>query len=111
MKLNYLFIFVLTFLVAVSCKKEELQTPECDGSNPTYDSEISLIINQNCTHCHGTNSSNGDFTSYAGMSTVINNGRFEQEVLIDQTMPQNGSLSQDELNTIKCWVENGYPEN
>ena len=111
MRFKNIFFPLLVCAVLMSCKKDELHTPVCDGSNPTYDADISLIIDQNCIQCHGANSSHGDFTTYNNMNSVITNGKFEQEVLTDQTMPQNGSLSQEQLNKIKCWVENGYPEN
>ncbi|MDX2362357.1 MAG: cytochrome c [Crocinitomicaceae bacterium] len=111
MRVSYLLIAFLLLWVNFSCEKDELLTVECDGSSPTYDADISLIIQQNCVQCHGSGSSNGSFTTFAGISTVTSNGKFEQEVLNNQTMPQNGTLSQDQLNKIKCWVENGFPEN
>jgi len=42
---------------------------------------------------------------------VTANGQFKQHILIDQDMPKDGSLTQDQLNKIQCWVEAGYPEN
>ncbi|MBL4862576.1 MAG: hypothetical protein JKY09_06120 [Crocinitomicaceae bacterium] len=98
-------------LVFSSCKKEDPFTPTCDGSSPTYDSDISLIISNNCLGCHGTGSPNGNFSTYAGISVVTSNGKFKQRVLIDRSMPKNGSLSEATLNKIQCWVDNGYPEN
>jgi len=107
---NFIILSAIIALEA-SCNKTETFTPVCDGSSPTYDADISLIIQQNCNQCHGSGSSNGDLSTYAGISTVTSNGKFEQEVLTNQTMPQNGSLTEAQLNKIKCWVENGYPEN
>ena len=111
MKLNQLILFLIYFSLFASCKKNQLLTPSCDGSNPTYDDTIASIIDQNCLQCHGYHSSHGNFSTFSGLMTVISNGKFEQEVLIEQTMPSNGSLSQEHLNIISCWVENGYPEN
>lgn len=92
-----------------SCTKEE---DPCD-TNPTYNSEIAAIINGNCTNssCHGSGSANGDFTSYAGLDTVLNNGRFNTLVLVNKSMPQGGSLSDSQLDKIQCWVDAGYPQN
>lgn len=104
----------LFFLTATSCKKDDDKfTPMCDGSNPTYNGEIKAIIDANCTAsgCHNAGSSNGAWTSYQNMKPVLDNGKFEKQVLIDQTMPKNSSLSESTLNTIQCWVDNGYPEN
>lgn len=97
--------FLLSTVVLFACKKEEKFEPVCDGSSPTYDSDISAIISQNCVGCHSS------YASYSGLSSTFSNGDFEREVLNDQTMPQSGSLSEAQLNEIKCWAENGFPEN
>jgi hypothetical protein len=90
-----------------SCRKDEVEDIQCDGSNPTYTGQIRAIINANCTNsnCHP------GYSTYAGLEGILQNGSFEREVLTDQTMPRNGNLSSSELSKIKCWVENGFPEN
>lgn len=111
-KLLLLSSFVLLFFF--SCKKDKNKlTPTCDGSHPTYNSAIRSIINSNCTSsgCHNSGSSRGDFTTYSGIAPYLNNGSFKREVLTDQTMPKRDNLSQSELNSIQCWVNDGYPEN
>lgn len=105
-------LFGCALICVASCKKDKLD-PVCDGSEPTFEDGISTIINANCmgSSCHGAGSSRGDFTSYAKMEAFLNNGSFEREVLDDQTMPQGGDLTQNEINSIQCWVDNNYPEN
>ncbi|HAD14404.1 MAG TPA: hypothetical protein DCF33_18435 [Saprospirales bacterium] len=93
-------------MVLDSCRKDKAENIECDGSNPTYDGQIRAIINSNCA----SNSCHPGYSSYEGLEGILQNGRFEREVLIDQTMPRNGNLSAGELSKIKCWVENGFPE-
>ncbi len=62
--------------------------------------------------CHSSGSKRGDFTSYDGLKPDLDNGNFEKEVLIDQRMPRGSqTLTQEQINTIQCWVDNGYPEN
>ncbi|MCB0400608.1 MAG: hypothetical protein KDD41_00845 [Flavobacteriales bacterium] len=101
-------------LFFLACSKEENKTTgiTCDGSNLTYNSGIASIINSNCTssNCHGNNSSVGDFTSYNGLKTVINNGQFNSTVLVSKSMPRGSKLSDSQLSKLKCWVDNGYPE-
>jgi len=111
MKTTYLFFAFAVIAIAASCNKTPEFTPECDGSTPTYDADISLIIQQNCTPCHASGGSNDNYMTYSNLSGVISNGKFEKEVLTNQSMPQSSSLTEAQLNTIKCWVENGYPEN
>ena len=110
MKLKLILPLVAIAALTFACSKPS-HTPVCDGSTPTYDADISLIINDNCLQCHGTGSSNGVYTTYAGLEADLNDGDFEKEVLTKQKMPKNGSLTESQLNLIQCWVENGYPEN
>jgi len=40
----------------------------------------------------------------------VNDGSFEQEVLINLAMPPSGGLSQCELTIIEAWIANGAAE-
>ncbi len=88
----------------ISCGKQD---PVCDGSQPTYDNEIGAIVTAECAtgNCHPS------YDSYSRIEGIINNGQFESVVLKNQTMPRGGKLSQSQINSIQCWVDNGYPEN
>lgn len=104
MKYAVLFsIFGMTIIALGACKKTESVT--CDGSTPTYTSFVKNIIDTKCVSCHSS------YSSYSGLSGILGNGDFEKEVIINQSMPQNGSLSSDDLSKLKCWVDNGFPEN
>jgi hypothetical protein len=105
-----LLIVSLSFFFVSSCKKDKDQeklTPQCDGSSPTYQSTIKSIIDSKCAspNCHP------GYSTYDGIQSDLLDGSFSREVLTDQTMPKNSSLSQDQLNKIQCWVNNGFPEN
>lgn len=89
-------------VLAVSCKKNEVT---CDGSTRTYDADIKSIIDASCVSCHS------QYSTYSGVKSSVDNGEFEREVISKQTMPQNGSLSDADLTKIKCWLEQGAPEN
>lgn len=98
----------LLFLAA--CKKDNnggKLSPSCDGSHPTYDASIKAIIDSRC----GSASCHPNYTSYSGISSIVQNGQFKRDVLTNQTMPQGSSLTQDQINKIQCWVNDGYPEN
>lgn len=104
MKYGALFtIFGLTIITLVACKKTTSVT--CDGSTPTYDSFVKNIIDSKCVSCHS------GYSSYDGLSGIISSGKFEKRVIIEQDMPQNGTISSGDLSKLKCWVDNGYPEN
>ncbi len=107
-------IVMLILMLSNACKKDEPFVPVCNGLTPTYNTGISVVISENCTDapCHGPNSTNGDFTSYDGMNSVINSGELEKQVLTDMTMPQeSATLTETEFVMIRCWVDNDYPEN
>jgi len=78
----------------------------CDGSHPTYNNGIKSIIDSRCSSsgCHP------GYSTYNGIKGILQNGDFTQEVLTNQTMPKNSSLSQDEINKIQCWANDGFPE-
>jgi hypothetical protein len=107
-------LFLPLFLCFSACSKDDVASVACDGSNLTYNSGVSSIINSNCnaSGCHNSGSSNGSFTSFSGLQGVIGNGTFNSRVLSKQDMPQgSATLSQSQLNSLKCWVDNGFPEN
>jgi hypothetical protein len=113
---NTFFFCTLISIFLLSCNKYDVTAVEvsCDGSTPTYDGAISNIINTNCaiSGCHPEGTGHiGDYSTYASFEKHRNNGWFEKQVLKKQYMPKGFTLSQDELNTIMCWVENGFPEN
>jgi hypothetical protein len=105
-------LLCLLFLLAglVACKKDKKSdklTPTCDGSSPTYQSAIKSIIDSKCatSNCHP------NFSTYGGLQQDLQSGSFSKEVLKDQTMPKGSALSQDQLNKIQCWADNGFLEN
>jgi hypothetical protein len=105
-----LFCLLTAIATMSACKKDKESdklTPTCDGSSPTYQNTIKSIIDSKCatSNCHS------NYSSYNGLRPALDNGSFRREVLVDQTMPQGSSLSQDQLNKIQCWVNNGFPEN
>jgi len=104
---------IVLALTQIACESDTL-VATCDiTESVTYDSQIKEIIAVSSTssRCNGNGSSNGDYTTFSGMSSVISNGNLKKEVLDNQTMPQGDSFSQDEINLFKCWVENGYQKN
>jgi hypothetical protein len=95
---------IMATIFILSCAKQD---PMCDGSEPTYDNEIGGILTAECA----TGSCHPSYASYSGLQGIINNGEFESVVLKNQTMPRGGKLSQSQINSIQCWVDNDYPEN
>lgn len=99
-----------------SCKKkknEDLNSVDCSKINSSYSADIKPIIDGNClsSGCHNSNSTNGDFTTYAGLKTKVDNGSIDSRVLQQKNMPPSGALPLDQLKKIKCWLNSGAPNN
>ncbi len=102
-------IFISTFFL-FSCTRDEIRENvlECSSSY-TYDVDIKPIITGNCVGCHSPNGRDWPYlTSYAEISNHID--AIEREVVIEKEMPKNGSLSDGEIQKIKCWIDEGFPE-
>ena len=111
------FLSVLIFILH-SCyydKEEEIYGPvTCDVTDVTYSSHVAPIINSSCatTGCHVSGGSGpGNFTVFNELIAKVNNGSFENRVLIQQTMPPNSELSECDLQTLEIWINNGAPNN
>ena len=112
--MKYSLLTVLMLLFIACNKNSDIKETSCDGSTPTFDNEISVIINTSCaiSGCHpDADARHGDYSSYEAFEKHRNNGSFEKKVLTKQTMPKGFTLTQEELNLIQCWVDNGFPEN
>ena len=85
------------------------KAPSCDGTTPTYKDDASLVLNKNCalSGCHVAGFANGDFSTYSG--AVAKKDDIKSQV-VSKGMPPSGSLSDNDIQTISCWVENGCPE-
>lgn len=78
-------------------------------ANTSLTNSIMPIIMNNCaiTGCHnGTQSPN----LTARQAVISNAGRIKSETQA-RTMPRNGSLSQNEIDLIACWVDGGALDN
>ena len=112
-KTEFLFLLGLSLLLVVGSCKKDLLEPVCDGTEATYDGHTATIINATCmgSSCHDAGSNRGDFTTYEGIKPYLDDGSFTKEVLTNQSMPRGSVLSQSQINTMQCWLDNGYAEN
>jgi hypothetical protein len=101
--------FAATITIYFSCNKKEYKNSDCSQHSHTYAATIKPIIDNSCalSGCHGTASSNGDFTSFAGVKASVEMDKFGDAVLFKQNMPPSGPLSLEERQRIKCWIDEG----
>ncbi len=123
MKNTLLLLFAGLLMIGVvsSCNDEddmmvEMQPEECTET-PTFRTDVEMIINSNCAYsgCHVGGTGLPVLTSYDEVKIQIENGQFEDRVLVRQNMPPSNAsgpteLNDGDLNTLRCWIEQGYPE-
>ncbi|MBC7776283.1 MAG: cytochrome c [Phycisphaerae bacterium] len=98
------------------CKKDDNDGPPCTLTNPdlSYTKNIKAIIDQQCISCHVTGSGVpgivGDYTTYEGIKSRLDNGKVLDRVVVKKDMPQGGGMSQAQRDSINCWIAAGYPK-
>jgi hypothetical protein len=122
---NYIIIFLISFIIFNGCKKD-IGYPEsktnsqnssaCDSSSVTYTNFVANVMSSNCTFsgCHNSGSS-VDLTTYASLKLKIDDGTFNNRVLVQKDMPpsySSGPVSLDAcaLGKLKKWINNGAPQ-
>jgi hypothetical protein len=104
---------ILIILLFQTCKKDDLKNLDCSKIAATYNADIKPLVNTQCntsSGCHGSGSSL-DYSTYAGLKSIADNGSLEKKVLTDKSMPPSGALSLDNKKKIKCWLNNGSLNN
>jgi len=111
-------VLTLLPLLAIACKKEDLQTFECAGPTPTYTADIKAIVDANCavSGCHNsTTKANGiDLSTYEKVKSESSKARFLgaiQRLPGYKQMPKDkAKLADANIQKISCWVQNGQVE-
>jgi len=95
----------------------------CDTIPATYDLNIRTIVETNCayTGCHISGGAPGNYNTYEGMLSFLEDGRIEDRVIFQIDDPNIGmppnfasgpqDLTPEEFDIFMCWLEAGYPEN
>ncbi len=113
---------MLCIVIMTNCKKDD---PPC----ATWDTNVKAIIESSCSYsgCHSGGATansfipegSNDFTTYASIKSVLDNGSFEQRSLVAQNMPpamfvppgNPTELTQAQIDVLQCWADEGFPEN
>jgi hypothetical protein len=122
MKLNsmkiYISFIILISTIIVSCSKSSPtasnpMNSSLDCSVPkTFAANAAPVFQAKCalSGCHGAGSSNGpgELTTYQKIFNARNDIRI---AVVTRLMPQGGSLTDEQLNSIVCWIDSGAPNN
>ncbi len=110
-------MFTFCIIVAASCSKD---TPDNGNTsldcstvtNKAFAADVNPIIQARCNvpGCHATGSTNGpgQLTNY---NDVFNARSTVRSAVASGRMPQGGSLSTAQKNSILCWIDGGAPNN
>lgn len=105
------FIICIFFFV-VSCENNALEEDIPEGfvctTDVSYTNDIDPLLTQKCAPCHIGGGQFPDLTTYVSVSQ---NAELIKTVTQNGTMPQNGFLTQDQIDLIACWVGNGALNN
>jgi uncharacterized membrane protein len=100
------YFFCFCFMALNACRKQKSETEPC-----TYTSQVKPIIAAKCSlpDCHGAGSLLGDFTNYESLKVRVDNGRLRLNVFELKIMPPASvdTLTSDEKEVLKCWIDNG----
>ena len=115
--------FLITFSLFISCSDDNDMVPiveemeemdECQGSDPSFASDVLPILNRSCalTGCHVEGFSSGDFSNYSGFSSRASNAVSRMS---SGSMPPTSSSGPDptdaQIQIIRCWIEAGSKDN
>ena len=96
----------LTVTDATGC---EVTQPVMIRSGISFAESIAPIIQRSCAinDCHN----GSQFPDFRVFKNIHDNAGQIKALTGDRTMPQEGSLTQAEINMIACWVDDGAPAN
>jgi uncharacterized membrane protein len=113
----HLFIIILfSSIIIAACSKDKgggSTSVDCSTvTNKALSADVNPIIQSSCAvaGCHAAGSFNGPgaLTSYSEIFNARSNIR---SAVASGRMPQSGSLSTAQRNSIICWVDSGAPNN
>lgn len=107
-----LYVFLLLLQSIAACKKHQPDTSE--PCNPNYVKDIKPIISGKCalSGCHGVGSTIADFTKDSIVKNRADIGRIRSYIFELKIMPPASAqpLTEQEKETLKCWLDNGAPQ-
>ena len=117
-KVNLILVLIVGIVLFISCDSRTQQQLEV-VSNPTYVKNIKPIMDAKCTSCHSGGNQFPDLNSYVAVkssSDGTNSDKLlcsvlESSCTLDRMPKSAAPLTNGTINTIKNWIDNGYPEN
>jgi hypothetical protein len=122
---RYIIVMAIIMMTIIACSK----STETDASSNTvpppptatscasapakFSSDVSAIIQSSCatsSGCHGNGSTNGP-GALTTFNQIKNAAAFIKSEVVSKRMPLGGSLTNSQIQSISCWVDNGALNN
>jgi uncharacterized membrane protein len=107
------FLFLMGLLT--SCMENVDKVEEIDPGAPdpcediTFSKNVKPIIDNNCVSCHSTGGGQPpNLETYIGIRVEATSVKSE---VVSKDMPIGGSLTNEEISAISCWVDAGAENN
>jgi uncharacterized membrane protein len=109
---------LLTIWSIFSCTADKAELLSDSGFNcsltpASYSRDIQVIIQNKCATagCHNRTSASGGVILETYNQVQASAARIRVRVVEQKTMPTNGALPAIEIEKIRCWIDNGAPNN
>jgi hypothetical protein len=111
-----LFAGMVLMVQACTFNKEELlyEEEDCSSVEISFSGNIFPIVQGNCalSGCHiQGGGAPGLYENYNQVRFSVENGTFQQRVLVTKDMPPFGPLTDCQIELLSRWIEEGMPNN
>lgn len=110
-----MYVWILAITALSSCEynveNEGMVIDDACAPAVSYNATIQPLVANNCMPCHNGDGSipqAPDLTTHAAIQSVA---ELVKEVTQSRRMPQDGTLTDAEIASIKCWVDAGALDN
>jgi len=124
---RYVIVMAIIMMTIIACSKSTetdassntvppppLPTATSCASAPAkFSVDVSAIIQNSCaisSGCHGNGSTNGP-GALTTFNQIKNAAGFIKSEVVSKRMPLGGSLTNSQIQSISCWVDNGALNN
>lgn len=111
-------LLLVTLITGCYADKEELLYPgsvstvDCNTVTAKYAADVQPIIASKCATggCHDAGASGGVILQTHSQVSAKKD-RVYARAVVEKSMPSSGALSPAEIAKLKCWIDNGAPNN
>ena len=114
-------------MVIIACSKDKLDEDSLNCPDPIVYEDVRDIISNSCGYapCHNGINRGENYNNFAGLESYLSTGNFTSRVLLSRDMPPSyalgddnldppdpdpTTLTQEEIDMLRCWERNGFSE-